>query len=92
MSNITSRSNHYQGHAINQSLAFHLSKSKVKRVKHNNLKSHHLHDDRHLKRSKNQGESMSGVQLLIKKMYETMTEKIISHRIFSYRLSYRIIS
>ena len=35
---------------------------------------------------------MSGVQLLIKKMHETMTEKIISHRIFSYRLSYRIIS
>ena len=47
----------------------------ISRVKHSNIKSQHLHDDRHLKRIRNQGEAMSGLQLFCKHIYETMTQK-----------------
>ena len=48
-----------------------------KESKNSNIKSQHLHDDRHLKRNRNQGEAMSGVQLFCKNICETMTQKTI---------------
>ena len=66
---------------INHNLNSLLRNSNIKRAKHSNIKSQHLHDDRHLKRSRNQGEAMSGVQLFCKNMYETMTQKTIEKTI-----------
>ena len=47
----------------------------ISRVKHSNIKSQHLHDDRHLKRNRNQGKAMSGVQLFCKNIYELWYKK-----------------
>ena len=49
----------------------------IKRIQHHNIKIEHLYDDRHMKRNRNEGELLSGVQLLIKNIYETVCEKII---------------
>ena len=66
---------------INHNLNSLLRNSNIKRVKHSNIKSQHLHDDRYLKRNRNQGEAMSGVQLFYKNIYETMTQKTIEKTI-----------
>ena len=73
-SDITSRKDQYHQDVeiINHNLN---SLRHIKRVKHSNIKSQHLHDDRHLKRNRNQGEAMPGVQLFCKNIYETMTQK-----------------
>ena len=51
---------------VNHNLNNLLRNSNIKRVKHSNIKSQHLHDDRHLKRNRTQGEATSGVQLCCK--------------------------
>ena len=48
----------------------------ISRVKHSNIKSQQLHDDRHLIRNRNQGEAMSGVQLFCKTYMNYGTKKI----------------
>ena len=79
LSDITSRKDQYHQDVemINHDLNGLLRNSNIKRVKHSNIKSQHLHDDRHLKRNRNQGEAMSGVQLFCKSIYKTMTQKTI---------------
>ena len=69
LSDITARKDQYHQDVeiINHNLNNLLANSHIKRVKHNNIKSQHLHDYRHLKRKRNQGEAMSGVQLFYKK-------------------------
>ena len=62
---------------INSNINSLLRNSNIKRVKHSNIKSQNLHDDRHLKTNRNQGEEMSGVQLFCKNIYETVTQKTI---------------
>ena len=57
---------HQDVEMINHNLNSLLRNSNIKRVKHSNRKSQHLHDDRRLKRNRNQGEAMSGVQLFCK--------------------------
>ena len=79
LSDITSRKDQYHQDVemINHDLNGLLRNINIKRVKHSNIKSQHLHDDRHLKRNRNQGEAMSGVQLFCKSIYKTMTQKTI---------------
>ena len=79
LSDITSRKDQYHQDVemINHNLTSLLRNSNIIRVKHSNIKSQHLHDDRHLKRNRNQSEAMSGVQLFCKNIYETMTQKTI---------------
>ena len=76
---ITSRKDQYRQDVemINHNQNGLLRNSNIKRVKHSNIKSQHLHDDRHLKRNRNQDEAMSCVQLFCKNIYETMTQKTI---------------
>ena len=62
---------------VNDNLNRRLRNSNTKRVKHSNIKSQHLHDDRHLKRNRTQGEAMSGMQLCFKNIYETITQKTV---------------
>ena len=56
-----------------------LLRNSIIRVKHSN--SQHLHDDRHLRRNRNQGEAMSVKTMsksnVCKNIYETMTQKAI---------------
>ena len=68
---------HQDVELINHNLNSLLRNSNIIRVKHSNIKSQHLHDDKHLKRNESQGEEMSGVQLFCKNIYETMTQKTI---------------
>ena len=68
---------HQDVEIINHNLNSLLANSHIKRVKHSNIKSQHLHDDRHLKRNRNQGEAVSSVQLFCKNIYEIMTQKTI---------------
>ena len=79
LSDITSRKDQYHQDVemINHNLTSLLRNSNIIRVKHSNIKSQHLHDDRHLKRNRSQSEAMSGVQLFCKNIYETMTQKTI---------------
>ena len=76
-SDITPRKDQYHQDVeiINHNLNSLLANSHIKRAKHSNIKSQHLHDDRRLKRNRNQEEAMSGVQLFCKNIYETMTQK-----------------
>ena len=78
-SDITPRKDqcHQDVEIINHNLNSLLANSHIKRVKHSNIMSQHLHDGRHLKRNRNQGEAVSGVQLFCKNIYETMTQKTI---------------
>ena len=62
---------------INHNLNSLLGNSNIKRVKHSNIRSQQLPDGKNLKRNRNQGEAMSGVQLFCKNIYETMTQKTI---------------
>ena len=63
---------------INHNLNSLLRNSTI-RVKHSN--SQYLHDDRHLRRNRNQGEAMSVKTMsksnVCKNIYETMTQKAI---------------
>ena len=51
---------------INSNINSLLRNSNIKRVKHSNITSQNLHDHRHLKTNRNQGEAMSSVQLFCK--------------------------
>ena len=62
---------------VNHNLNSWLRNSNTKRVKHSNIKSEHLHDDRQLKRNRTQGEAMSGMQLCFKNIYETIAQKTV---------------
>ena len=77
VSGVTPRGDHYQNHVhkVNNRLKQQLSNSTVKLITHNNLNPAHLHDERHLRRNKKQGESTSGVQLLPKNLFEVLTKK-----------------
>ena len=79
LSGITPRKDQYHQDVeiINHNLSSLLGNSNIKRVKHSNIKPRHLHDDRHLRRNRNQGEVMSGVQLFCKNIYKTMAQKTI---------------
>ena len=79
LSAITPRKDQYhQGvEMVNDNLNRRLRNSNTKRVKHSNIKSQHLHDDRHLKRNRTAGEVMSGVQLCCKNIYDTMTQRTV---------------
>ena len=79
LSGITPRKDQYHQDVekINHNLSSLLGNSNIKRVKHSNIEPRHLHDDRHLRRNRNQGEVMSGVQLFCKNIYKTMAQKTI---------------
>ena len=49
----------------NQTLAYKILKSNIQKVSHNNLSSNYLHSDRHLKRNRSAGKTISGVELLM---------------------------
>ena len=49
----------------NQTLAYKILKSNTQKVSHNNLSSNYLHSDRHLKRNRSAGKTISGVELLM---------------------------
>ena len=68
---MTPQNDHFQGHvqAANQTLAYKISKSNIQKVSHNNLSPNYLHDDRHLKRNRSAGETISGVELLCSNIY-----------------------
>ena len=81
VSYVTLRNDHYESHvqAVNQELSYQLrrSHSHVIKIEHKNLQSGHLYDDRHLRRNKIQGETISAVQLLAKNIYEKMCLKVL---------------
>ena len=90
ISGVTPRGDHYQNHVheVNNRLKLLLSSSTVKLITHKNLNPSHLHDDRHLRRNKNQGESTSGVQLLAKNLFEAQTKKSLQPSRFDKILCY----
>ena len=77
MSEITSRGDCYKIHVqtVNEELRHHLSNSRVKIISHDNQSSSHQHDNRHLRRNKCLIDSLSGVQLFAKTLFESHTRK-----------------
>ena len=63
LSDITPQNDHFQGHvqAVNQMLAYKISKSNIQKVSHSNLSPNYLHDDRHSNRNRSAGKMISGV-------------------------------
>ena len=57
LSDVTPKGGYYEGHvhAVNQELTYQPRNTHIKKVDNKNLESSHLHDDRHLQRSKVQG-------------------------------------
>ena len=56
-------------------------------IKNNNLEGTDLHDDRHLKRNKTLGQLTSGVQKMIKNIFETITNKKIESQLLETSLN-----
>ena len=71
------RGDYYEGHVhpVNQEITYQLRNTHIKGVDHKNLEPRHLHNDRHLRRNKVQGEAISAVQLLAKNIYGKMSNK-----------------
>ena len=78
ISDITPRNDQLAGQVdtVNQILDQRVSKSRIIRVKHRNLQTHHLYDDRHLRRNKTHGEVLSGVQIFAKNIYQALLGKV----------------
>ena len=74
---VNPRGDQYNSHVntANKKLRHRLSNSMVKRISHENLSPSHLHDDRHHRRNKTQGELLSGVQLFARNLFESITNK-----------------
>ena len=77
VSEVAPRGDQYNSHVntVNKELRYHLSSSIVKRISDENLNPSHLHDDKHLRRNKTHGELLTGVQLFVRNLFESITNK-----------------
>ena len=77
VSEVAPRGDQYNSHVntVNKELRYHLLSSIVKRISDENLNPSHLHDDKHLRRNKTHGELLTGVQLFVRNLFESITNK-----------------
>ena len=59
----------------NQTLAYKISKSNIEKVSRKNLSPNYQHGDRHLKRNRSAGKTISGVELLCSNIYRALIGK-----------------